>query len=155
MTIPIHRLNKFTGYAMAIAMTWSCAPQRPYRAPTPPSSAPATSARVAQPPAVPPPAPPVETARKPLPQESKIREQDIRATPAPSAAPKDVKEPVKPAGVSESRSSTEAPASRRRLPTIAPCWRRLLQGYRRSVPRLYGSPKRGASCWMPGIRQRR
>ena len=96
-------LNKFAWYSMALALTWGCAPQRPYRAPTPPSSAPAPSGQVA-----PSPAPPVETTRKPLPQESKIREQDIRAKPAPSAAPKDVKEPVKSAGVSEPRSSSEA-----------------------------------------------
>lgn len=102
----MQRLSKFPGYAMVIAVMWSCAPQRPYRAPIPPNSAPAPSARVTQPPPVPTPAPPVETPRKPLPPESKIREQDIRATPAP--VPKDVKEPAKHASISEPRSSNEA-----------------------------------------------
>jgi len=109
MFIYTQRLKSFTGYAMALALTWSCAPQRPYRGPIPPSSTPASSSRATLPPSVPQqPAPPVETARKPLPQESKIREQDIRAAPAPLAGPKDAKEPVKTAGVNEPRSSNEA-----------------------------------------------
>jgi hypothetical protein len=103
MLIPMHRLIKFIGCAMAIALTWSCAPQRPYRAPTAPSSAP-----VVPPLAAPSPAPPVDTVRKPLPQESKIREQDIRVKPAPSTAPKDLKEPTKTADISEPRNSSEA-----------------------------------------------
>ena len=108
MLIPKQRLSKFAGYAMAIAVTWSCAPQRPYRAPLPRSSTPAPSARVTPPPALPPAAPPVETARKPLPQESKIREQDIRTAPTPAQASKDVKEPAKQASISEPRGSSEA-----------------------------------------------
>jgi len=107
MLIPKKRLSKFAGYAMALAVTWSCAPQRPYRAPIPRSSAPAPSTRVA-----PPPAPPVEAVRKPLPQESKIREQDIRTAPAPKLTPapasKDAKEPTKQASISEPRGSSEA-----------------------------------------------
>src|SRR5512143_2330591 len=108
MLILTPQLSKWTGYSMIIALLWSCAPQRPYRAPTPSNGAPAPSARVTPPPAIPQPAPPVETVRKPLPQESKIREQDIRAKPAPSAAQKDVKEPVKSASVTEPRSSSES-----------------------------------------------
>jgi len=108
MLIPKQRLSKFAGYAMAIAVTWSCAPQRPYRAPLPRSSTPAPSARVTPPPALPPAAPPVETAPKPLPQESKIREQDIRTAPTPAQASKDVKEPAKQASISEPRGSSEA-----------------------------------------------
>jgi len=108
MLIPKLWLSKFAGYAMAIAVTWSCAPQRPYRAPLPRSSAPAPSARVTPPPALPPAAPPVETAPKPLPQESKIREQDIRTAPTPAPASKDVKEPAKQASISEPRGSSEA-----------------------------------------------
>lgn len=92
---------------MAIAVTWSCAPQRPYRAPIPQSGAPSPSARVAQPPAVPP-AAPVEAVPKPLPQESKIRERDIRASPERPAAPKDVKGPGKQTGGSEPRGSIDA-----------------------------------------------
>jgi len=108
MLIPKQRLSKFAGYAMAIVVTWSCAPQRPYRAPLPRSSAPAPSARVTPPPALPPAAPPVETAPKPLPQESKIREQDIRTAPTPAQASKDAKEPAKQASISEPRGSSEA-----------------------------------------------
>jgi len=108
MLIPKQRLSKFAGYAMAIVVTWSCAPQRPYRAPLPRSSTPAPSARVTPPPALPPAAPPVETAPKPLPQESKIREQDIRTAPTPAPASKDVKEPAKQASISEPRGSSEA-----------------------------------------------
>ena len=108
MLIPKQRLSKFAGYAMAIVVTWSCAPQRPYRASLPRSSAPAPSARVTPPPALPPAAPPVETAPKPLPQESKIREQDIRTAPTPAPASKDVKEPAKQASISEPRGSSEA-----------------------------------------------
>ena len=97
----------FSGYALAIATLASCAPQRPYRAPVPPSSAPAPSAPANPPAPVPPPPPPVEAVRRPLPQDGKIREQDIRAkTPAPVA-----KEPVKQASVREPRGSGEAPSA--------------------------------------------
>jgi hypothetical protein len=110
MLISKPRLSKFAGYAMAIAVTWSCAPQRPYRAPIPRSSAPAPSTQMTPPPAPSPAAPPVETARKPLPQESKIREQDIRTAPAPKPAPasKDAKEPTKQASINEPHGSSEA-----------------------------------------------
>ncbi len=100
-------LGKYSKFALAIAVAASCAPQRPYRAPIPSTSAPASSARVAPPAAAAQPEPPVETARKPLPQDGKIREQDIRAK-APTPAAKDVKEPVKQASVSEPRSASEA-----------------------------------------------
>lgn len=108
-------LSKYIKFALAIAVAASCAPQRPYRAPIPSTSAPSSSARVAPPAAVAQPAPPVETARKPLPQEGKIREQDIRAK-APTPAAKDVKEPVKQASVSEPRSASEATSA----PTAPP-----------------------------------
>jgi len=109
----MQRLSKLTGCAITIAVIWSCAPQRPYRTPIPPASAPAPSARVTPQPPPSPPAPSVETVRKPLPEESKIREQDIRTTPAPS---KDVKEPAKQASITEPRGSSEAPAA----PTAPP-----------------------------------
>jgi len=88
----LKRLIIFITCAIAFAATWSCAPQRPYRAPIPPSRAPAPNARVSQPPPALPPAPPVQTVRRPLPQESKIREQDIRAAPAPPVMPSGAKE---------------------------------------------------------------
>jgi outer membrane biosynthesis protein TonB len=71
-------------------------------------NAPAPSARVTPPAARPPAAPRVEPAPKPLPQESKIREQDIRTAPTPTPASKDVKEPAKQASISEPRGSSEA-----------------------------------------------
>lgn len=108
-------LGKYIKFALAIAVATSCAPQRPYRAPIPSTSAPTSSARVAPPAAVAQPAPPVETARKPLPQDGKILEQDIRAK-APTAGAKDMKEPVKQASVSEPRSASEATSA----PTAPP-----------------------------------
>ncbi len=101
--------SKYCKFALVIAVAASCAPQRPYRVPIPPSSAPASSARV--PPSLPapvaPPAPPVETVLKPVPQEGKIREQDIRAkTPTPAPASKDLKDPR---SASEATSAPTAP----------------------------------------------
>jgi len=63
----------------------ACAPPRtPYRVPVPPSAGIPAPSRVPPPALTPPPAP-VETVHKPLPQEPKIREQDIPSrTPAPA-----------------------------------------------------------------------
>jgi predicted negative regulator of RcsB-dependent stress response len=113
------QLSKYCKFALVIAVAASCAPQRPYRAPIPSTSAPASSARVAPSPPAPvaPPAPPIETVRKPVPQEGKIREQDIRAkSPTPAPASKDVKEAGKQASVSEPRSASEATSA----PTAPP-----------------------------------
>ncbi|MGZ8425535.1 MAG: hypothetical protein ACXWYD_11345 [Candidatus Binatia bacterium] len=113
------QLLKYCMLALVIVVAASCAPQRTYRVPIPPSGAPPSSARVppAPPAPVAPTAPPMESVRKPVPQEGKIREQDIRAT-SPTLAPasKDVKEPGKQAGVSEPRSSGEATSA----PTAPP-----------------------------------
>jgi len=99
-------LGKYRNFALVVVVAASCAPQRPYRVPIPPTNAPASNARL-PPASVMPPAPSIETTAKPLPQEGKIREQDIRSkTTAPAA--KDVKEPTKQASVSESRGSSEA-----------------------------------------------
>jgi predicted negative regulator of RcsB-dependent stress response len=113
------QLLKYCMLALVIAAAASCAPQRTYRVPIPPSGAPASSARVppAPPAPVEPPAPPIETVRKPVPQEGKIREQDIRAkSPTPAPGSKDVKEPGKQASVSEPRSASEATSA----PTAPP-----------------------------------
>lgn len=96
---------RYVGYALAITVMASCAPQRPYRTPVPPSP-PAPSARVNQPPPVPPPPPPMEAVRKPPPQDSKIREQDIRAK-----TPVTIKDPVKQASVTEPRGGGETPSA--------------------------------------------
>ena len=84
----------------------ACAPQRPpYRAPIPSGTGIPVPGRVPPPPA---PAPP-ETIYKPLPQEPKIREQDLTPkTPAPSPA---VKEPSRQSGIYEGRPAPDASAS--------------------------------------------
>ena len=64
---------------VAAAASWvamSCAPRPPYR-PLPPTSSPPAISRAPQPPSVVPPAP--ESSKKPLPQEAKIREQDLKS----------------------------------------------------------------------------
>lgn len=102
-------LRFYAGCALATVALASCAPQPSYRTPVP-ASTPSPSARVNQPPPVPPPPPPIEAVRKPPPQDSKIREQGIRAkTPAP-------KEPVKQASVTEPRGNGETPTA----PTTPP-----------------------------------
>ena len=58
-----------------VALLQGCAPRPPYRPPAPPSSSAPAISRAPQPPA--PPAP--EVAQKPLPQEAKIREQDLKS----------------------------------------------------------------------------
>jgi hypothetical protein len=99
--IDMQRQLKYYPVALAIVVLYSCAPQPPYRVPLPPSSAPSSISRAPQTP-VPAPLPPtVEAARKPLPQESKIREQDIR-TRAPTPVPA-----AKQASVNEPRGTTE------------------------------------------------
>ena len=100
-------LSKYSKFALVFAVAASCAPQRPYRVPIPPTSAPASNARLPAPAPAPPPASSIETAAKPLPQEGKIREQDI-GTKSSTPAAKDVKEPAKQASVSESRGGSEA-----------------------------------------------
>jgi predicted Zn-dependent protease len=68
-----------------IALTQSCAPRPLYRTPLPSSSPPASAPKV---PPVPPPPAVQEPPRTPLPQESKIREQDLKTrslTPPPAA----------------------------------------------------------------------
>jgi len=83
-------------------LCYGCAPQTPYRAPVPPASAAART----------PPAPPSvsrpEPSPQPLPQEAKIREQDLRSkTPALPPAAKTGKEATNKPGLGESGSGTE------------------------------------------------
>ena len=70
-----------------IGAAQSCAPRQPYRPPLPAPNRP--SAPVSP---TPPPPPPVqEPPRKPLPQESKIREQDLKTrSPLPPPAAKEI-----------------------------------------------------------------
>lgn len=75
------------GIAAAFACTamavQGCAPRTPYRTSAPPSSTVPATSRAPQPPAVAPPA--QETVKRPLPQEAKIREQDLKTRNAPAA----------------------------------------------------------------------
>ncbi|MBM4261248.1 MAG: hypothetical protein FJ145_07375 [Deltaproteobacteria bacterium] len=74
------------------AIVYGCAPQRPYR--TPPAPVPSAPQTVRVPPAPPPPPAAAEPARKTLPQEAKIPEQDLkRGTVPPSSSRESAKEP--------------------------------------------------------------
>jgi hypothetical protein len=87
--------------AVASLTVYGCAPQPVYRAPVPPPPIAKTA----------PVAPAQEAAPQNFPQESKIREQDIRSKTPPPPAAKSSKEPTRQASVSEPRSGTEpAPA---------------------------------------------
>lgn len=96
----------FVGAAVVLTLA-ACAPQRPpYRVPIPPSTG--ILGRV--PPPVPPPAPePPETVYKPLPQEPKIREQDLKSKAPPSSPA--AKEPSRQPGIGESRPAPDVTAS--------------------------------------------
>ena len=95
MSFPSRRAFRFyrLGFVGLVGvLLTSCAPQRPYRTPVPPGSAPAPVPAPSAQPSPPPPAPATESIQKPLPAEPKIREQDLKSKvpPAPSPA---VKEP--------------------------------------------------------------
>jgi hypothetical protein len=89
---------------------YGCEPPRPSRIPVPPSSNPMPAPRPPQPSApLPPPAPPPDAARKPLPQEAKIREQDLRGKAPPSSVPgNDAKEPSRQASPGENRPAPDS-----------------------------------------------
>jgi len=84
---------------------YGCAPQRPYRVPVPPSTTPLP--RGPQPTAPVPPPPP-EEVRRPVPQESKIREQDIKSkSPALPPTAKETKDGSRQASI-EGRTSPDS-----------------------------------------------
>ena len=98
-----------------LVFLYGCAPQRPYHAPLPPSSSTTPALRTPQStapiPAPPPPEAP-DTSRRPVPQEGKIREQDIRTkSPTPPPAGKETKESSRQAGIGESHTTPEATVS--------------------------------------------
>ncbi len=88
--------------ASAIWVAASCAPRPPYRLPAPPSSTAPAISLAPQPPA--PPAP--EAAKKPLPQEAKIREQDLKSR-QPSSGP-GAKEASRDGSAGEGRAPSES-----------------------------------------------
>jgi len=85
----------------------SCAPRPPYRSPVPPFSAPPAISRDAQPPSVAPPGP--EISKQSLPQEAKIREQDLK-TRQPSSGP-GAKDAARDAGAGENRARSAEPVT--------------------------------------------
>ena len=89
------------GLAWIIGATQSCAPRPLYRTPLPSSSSPDSSPKV---PPTPPPSPVQEPPRTPLPQESKIREQDLK-TRSPITPPA-AKETAKPPPLVPPESTT-------------------------------------------------
>jgi hypothetical protein len=89
------------GLAWIIGATQSCAPRPLYRTPPSSSSSPASSPKV---PPTPPPSPVQEPPRTPLPQESKIREQDLK-TRSPITPPA-AKETAKPPPLVPPESTT-------------------------------------------------
>ena len=107
MTV-MHWQQKSLVAALALVALHSCAPQPPYRARVPANSAPPSISRVPQAP-VPASLPPtVEVARNPIPQESKIREQDIHTKTSTSVSrAREIKEPVRQASVNEPRAPIE------------------------------------------------
>ncbi len=83
-----------------VAAMGSCAPRPPYRTPLPPPSSTPAPQRV--------PPPVQESARRPLPQESKIREQDLKSkgsTTAPGS-----REPSRETGLGVTRVAPEPAA---------------------------------------------
>jgi hypothetical protein len=88
------RIYVMLGLACTIGATQSCAPRPVYRASLPSSSSPASSPKV---PPVDSPSPVQEPPRTPLPQESKIREQDLKTrSPITPPTPPTAKETAKP-----------------------------------------------------------
>ena len=81
---PIH----FAGAVLVLSMTLGgCAPHRPYRVPGPPPGSSPVPSPIPPPPS-PPPSPP-EAIYRPLPQDPKIREQDLKPKTPPSQSAKE------------------------------------------------------------------
>lgn len=97
-------------------VVYSCAPQRPYRAPVPSSTplprAPQTTAPL-------PPPPPQEAARRPVPPDSQIIEQDIKSkTPPTAPAGKDSKDSSKQASIGDGRTSPDSSVAQPTAPAL-------------------------------------
>jgi predicted negative regulator of RcsB-dependent stress response len=103
-----------------LVFLYGCAPQRPYRAPLPPIGSTTPALRTPQTTApIPPPPPPEspDTSRRPVPQEGKIREQDIR-TKSPPPAGKETKESARQASIGESRTTPESTVFQPTAPSL-------------------------------------
>jgi hypothetical protein len=99
------------GVGFVLAVTQSCAPRPLYRTPVPPAGRASSTPRSPEP--LPPPPPAQETARRPHPQDSKIKEQDLKANKG-STLPPAGKEPLK------ERSLGESPTPRESVPPPLP-----------------------------------
>jgi hypothetical protein len=98
-----------------IATTWSCAPQRSYRTPLPPApSGPSSASRAP----VPSPAPTAEPARDPLPQESRIKEQDLKTKDSRTAPL--AREPARPGSSTPEASQPPLPDDSSLLAKLTP-----------------------------------
>ncbi len=104
-------------FAIGVALLLMCAacePPRPYRIVLPPPSNPVLPTPPPAPPPLPPPPPPppapVESPRKPLPQEPNIREQDLKDKPPIERSPsKDTKQSVSLPNTAEIPPALETP----------------------------------------------
>jgi Tetratricopeptide repeat len=111
MIFRCRKTSLLTAAVALLAVLSGCAPQRPYRVPAPPPGSTAPAARTPEATAsIPPPlaAPPPETSGRPVPQEGKIREQDIKTKSPTPPAGKETKESSRPASPGESRTTPES-----------------------------------------------
>ena len=101
------------------------------------------------------PVPPPESARKPLPQEPKIREQDIEVQGTARRYSRPGRQRAEPPTRARRRVrlSPDATRCRRRCLTIAHCSPKLLPVSRRNARRRCGSPTKAESCSTPASRQ--
>jgi hypothetical protein len=111
MIFRCRKTSLLTAAVALLAVLSGCAPQRPYRVPAPPPGSTAPAARTPEATAsIPPPlaSPPPETSRRPVPQEGKIREQDIKTKSPTPPAGKETKESSRQASPGESRTTPES-----------------------------------------------
>jgi hypothetical protein len=132
--------KSFAAVLVGLGAVIGCAPQRPYR-PPPPVSIPQVPLPAPQP-AAPSPPPVVESTRRPVMQDSAIREQDIRskAPPPPSTAAKELLEPAWRPPTSERGTTAEPPEPPSAVPAPLPEDSSLLAKIIPGVP-----PQRAAS----------
>jgi hypothetical protein len=107
-----HRIHFLVAIIALCAGAYGCEPPRLYRMPVPPTSNPAPMPRLPQTtaPIPPPPSPPPDVARKPLPQDAKIREQDLRdkAPSAPTPPGKEAKDYARQPSPGENPTAPES-----------------------------------------------
>ncbi len=107
---PARRLNYVLAATIALSVALgACEPRRVYRMPVPPGGNTTLGPRIPPAPAPTPPTPPAEVARKPLAQETKIREQDLKQGPvSPNSPGRETKDPTRQASINESRTTPDS-----------------------------------------------